>query len=504
MLVMATALPAVGTIDTDTEKKTAMFLPPGVDWMKTYGGEEFNWLFDIKTTVDGYIAGGVLEYQNRMCAWMLKIDKNGTEEWGTVNDLWFGLNPVNNEIAVQCVLPVEDGFLAGGYGFYNDTDHTVVGHLWKVNHTGETQWTRVFRNETEEWSVCPMDMKQVGDEIICTGWMWQVTTPPDINLNAALFKTDLHGNLNESWVHHYDAGGFDWTRSLWICDDGYFLVGATEEPNPLIDNGAGYIVKTNMNGTKEWDKIFDGLQWDTLGVHGCRQTSNGGYIMAGNSGSWGDTKQDLWIVKTDAFGNVTWNKTYGGEYDDYCLALDAVDGGYVFVVIKDAWKTTEPKENLLIVQTNEEGDKIWEFELFENGVQWMQAIQQIDDHGFIVAGRTGHLSSSDCSGLIMEIAPLPKITIDVFGGLGVKATITNDGYGNAEDAKWGITVQGGFLGMVKKTAVGTITVPAGDVQRVSSGVFFGFGPVAITVTVGVVENTRSGFIIGPLVIVFKE
>ena len=271
-----------------------------------------------------------------------------------------------------------------------------------------------------------------------------------------------------------------------------------------IKNSAGFIIKTDSNGNKEWDQIFDGPEWDSITTHGNRQTDDGGYIIAGNTGSWGASDQDLWIVKTDASGNMVWNKTYGGINDDYCLGMDATDDGYVFVVIKNAWITAEPKENLLIIETDEEGNITWEYEFYENGIQWMQAIHQIDDGGFIVSGRNGHLSSPDCSGLIMEIAPFPKINIDVSGGLGVKATITNDGDGNAENVLWTITVQGGFLGMVNKNAVGTITVPAGDLQSVSTGLFFGFGPITITVTVGVVEKTLSGFIIGPLVIGVKE
>jgi hypothetical protein len=503
MLLIATALPAVGTMNKDSKKNRTMFLPPGVDWMETYGGEEFNWLFDIEKTVDGYIAGGVFEYQNRMCAWMLKTDKNGTEEWSTVNDLFFGTSPGNDDIAIECVLPVDDGFLAGGYGRYNDTSDTVVGYLWKVNLAGVTQWLKALGNVTEEWSVSPFDMVRVGDEIICGGWIWQVTTPPDINLDVALFKVDLDGNLNESWVHNYDAGGFDWARSLWVCDDGYFIAGSTEEPNPSVAYGAYYMVKTDSNGNKEWDKIFEGLGLDYCAASGCRQTSDGGYIITGMSDSWGDGDLDIWVVKTDASGNIIWNKTYGGEYNDHCYGMDAVDGGYVFVVVKNAWKTSGNREELWIIQTDEEGNITWEFEVYEAGTQWLQTIHQIEDGGFIVAGRNGVLTSSDCSGIIWEIAPFPKIDIQVSGGLGVKATITNTGIGDAMNEPWEINVKGGILGMINKTKFELIDIPAGGSQTVSTGMFLGLGPVTITVQFAALETTKSAFVLGPFVLGVK-
>jgi len=197
---------------------------------------------------------------------------------------------------------------------------------------------------------------------------------------------------------------------------------------------------------------------------------------------------------------MIWNKTYGGINDDYCLGMDATDNGYVFVVIKDAWTTPEPKENLLIIETDEEGNRIWEYEFYENGIQWMQAIHQIDDGGFIISGRNGHLTSPDCSGLIIEVTPFPKIDFDVSGGLGVKATFTNNGVGDADNAAWRIMVTSGILGLVNKTTVGTIDVLIDEAQEVSSDLFFGFGSISITVKFAALEKTASAFLLGPFVL----
>src|SRR5688572_19696609 len=69
---------------------------------------------------------------------------------------------------------------------------------------------------------------------------------------------------------------------------------------------------------KSWDKTFGGSGAEAIAV--VKQTSDGGYIMGGrsDSGISGDKSQaskgaaDYWIVKTDASGNKTWDKTYGG------------------------------------------------------------------------------------------------------------------------------------------------------------------------------------------------
>jgi len=504
MLVIATALPAVGIINNDIETNVLSLFSSGIEWRKTYGGEEFNWLYDIENTSDGgYIAGGVFEYQNRMCAWMLKTDENGNENWSAVNDLWYGLSAYEAQVGVQKVIEVEDGYIAGGYGLYSEDPITVVGGIWKVNKSGETQWFKGLGNETEEWSVAPLGMVRVYDEIICSGWYWG---PGATDIDVALFKVDLDGNLNEDWVHTFDAGGTDYARSIWpTTDGGYFLAGGTQEPNPYIEDGAYYIVKTDSDGVEEWNKTFDGPDHEWSGVRGCRQTDDGGYITCGHSGSWGDGDLDAWVVKTDASGNMMWNKTYGAENDEHIYGMDAAnmsetEDGYVFVIVKNAWKMSEPKEDLWIIETDKEGNLEYELQVEEDGTQWLQGIRQIEDKGFILVGRNGVLTSTDCSGIIMEVAPFPHFNIELSGGLGVNVNINNDGYGDAVNVPYKINVKGGFFGLVNKTKTGLVNTPTGGSQAVSTGTFLGFGKISVSIKVGVKEKTATGFVIGPFVI----
>jgi len=97
-----------------------------------------------------------------------------------------------------------------------------------------------------------------------------------------------------------------------------------------------WIVKLDSQGTKQWDKTFGGTDNDYL--YAVVQTTDGGYILGGNSyspisgdktqGVWG--AGDYWIVKTDALGNMLWDKNYGGVGNDilYDICLTA-DGGYI-------------------------------------------------------------------------------------------------------------------------------------------------------------------------------
>jgi hypothetical protein len=95
------------------------------------------------------------------------------------------------------------------------------------------------------------------------------------------------------------------------------------------------------------------------------------------------------------------------------------------------------------------------------------------------------------------------LNIDIKGGLGVKAIITNNGLSDLINVTWQIHVEGGILGRINLTVNGTMGVPAGGSFTVSTGLIFGFGLITITVKVADEEWTKTGFVILFLVIGIK-
>jgi hypothetical protein len=85
-----------------------------------------------------------------------------------------------------------------------------------------------------------------------------------------------------------------------------------------------------------------------------------------------------------------------------------------------------------------------------------------------------------------------SITCSIAGGLGVNLKITNNGTANVTGVPWQLHVKGGMLGRINKTVNGTIDIPAGGTKTVGTGMLFGFGALSITATVDGIEKTAKG------------
>jgi hypothetical protein len=498
MLLLATTLPVVGTLNKKIETSGAPLTPSGVEWEKTYGGDEFDWFYDVQPTRDGgYIATGITEENNVYYAWLVKVNATGGEEWCIVNHEFFG-SQIETNILVSCVRQApapDDGYLVGGMGVYYNTFYGywfVSGYLWKVNTVGGTEWLKPINNEQEEWCYVPFVFESYNDSgWVCAGfYCWG--NPSGYTLDVGLCKTNFSGTF--LWGEHYDEGmDFEFARSLWnTTDGGYFLSGTS----------SGFcMIKTDSDGTLQRDAVFDAPGYEYSPTMGCRQTKDGGYIMSGMTDSYGAGGTDLWIIKTDENFSIQWNKTYGGPNNDRNYGMDATsDGGYIFSVIKNASGVSGTKADTWLINTDSKGNIEWELLIEKVEIQWCQPIVQTDNGGFIVAGRTGAIDSPGSDGLIMKIAPFPHIEIDIKGGLGLHVTISNTGKGDALQMPYKLSVNGGLFRLINETKDGTIDLLAGN-YKAFLGLYLRVGKVTIMAKAAEKQKTTTGFLLGPFVLV---
>jgi len=138
---------------------------------------------------------------------------------------------------------------------------------------------------------------------------------------------------SEEWEKTFGGSKDDRGFSVQqTSDGGYVIAGGTERTK---DNSDVLLIKTSPNGTEEWGQFFGGSNSDF--GQSVQQTSDGGYIVAGYTGSFGAGNNDAWLIKTDSAGNEEWNKTFGGSDTNQAYDVkETSDGGYILTGYTDS------------------------------------------------------------------------------------------------------------------------------------------------------------------------
>jgi hypothetical protein len=273
---------------------------PNIQWQKSLGGSDVDKAYSICKTFDNcfVVVGGAESVNGNVTGhvpqtpgfpendlWLIKLDSNGNLLWNKC------LGGFSAEIGYSISQTLDSGFIISGYTNSHDGDvtglHGVRDDYWvvKTNSIGNIQWQK------------------------CLGGT----------------ETDIS------------------TKIIQTNDSGYFLVGKTgsfdgDIPFPGIHGHSGYdiwAVKLNANGTKQWSRCYGGSNWEDLST--CIQTSDGGYMIAGQTDSYdGDVSgqhnsatSDVWLVKIDSQGVIQWQKCYGGtDLESPSQIIPSNDGGY--------------------------------------------------------------------------------------------------------------------------------------------------------------------------------
>lgn len=150
---------------------------------------------------------------------------------------------------------------------------------------------------------------------------------------------------------------------------------------------SAWLIKTDANGIWQWNKTFGGLSHDKYHAFSVQQTSDGGYILAGQKESYGTGVPYYlgsygWLSKTDASGNEQWNKTFGntGHQGGFGSGQQTSDGGYVLA----GGNYNGAGEFAWLVKTDANGNQKWNktFDGLGNGSA--DSVQQTSDGGYIL------------------------------------------------------------------------------------------------------------------------
>ena len=165
------------------------------------------------------------------------------------------------------------------------------------------------------------------------------------------------------------------------ADSGFVITGQT---NSFGSGGVdGYVMKVNKKGSVVWSKTVGGSNYDVL--YNVKRTTDNGFITVGQTKSFGNTAGDAWLVKLDASGNVQWSKKYGDGNINGEIGFDVVqlsDGGYAFV---GAHRYAPGTSEGFLVRTDGQGNVLWTKQYGMSGSDQLGGIVE-DSNSLVVSG----------------------------------------------------------------------------------------------------------------------
>jgi hypothetical protein len=272
----------------------------------------------------------------------------------------------------------DGGYIVAGFTSSFGVDRAGDFYLVKANSVGDTLWTRTYGGSLNDLAY---SVQQTTDGGYIVAGATSSFSAGDYDMY--LVKTDEFGDT--LWTRSYGDTSQDWAWSVQRTDDGgYILAGHT------ASFGAGdydmYLVKTDDYGDTLWTRTYGGTE-DEI-AYSIRQTTDGGYIVAGYSESFDADTADVYLVKLDDQGDTLWTRTYGGSGGDggYCVK-QTDDGGYILAGY--TWSFgTGLSGDIYLVKTDSQGDTLWTRTFGGSREDRAYSVQQSSDGGYILAGYT--------------------------------------------------------------------------------------------------------------------
>lgn len=374
---------------------------------KQIGGTSTDKAYSIQQTNDnGYIVAGftlskdgdVTNNNGAWDYWVVKLNELGNIEWQKC------LGGRGADIAKNIKQTSDGGYVVAGYSNSTNgdiTENNGLSDFWivKLDANGNIDWQKCYGGSDSDTAEC---VQQTNDDgYIIAGYTYSddgYVTNSRGWLDAWIIKLDKNGNL--VWEKCIGGTGKDYAYSIkQTIDDGFIVAGYTNSNDGDVTGNNGnddyWIVKLDSFGNIEWQKCYGGTYSER--AYSIETTYDGGYIVAGKAGSndgdvsgnhyWGD----YWIVKLDSLGNIEWQKCLGGSYKDYAeSAQQTSDGGYIVAgyTLSNDGDVTENNGGWdgWIVKLDNTGEIKWQKSIGDKYDNQFYSIKETTDRGFIIAG----------------------------------------------------------------------------------------------------------------------
>lgn len=255
------------------------------------------------------------------------------------------------------------------------------------------------------------------------------------------FSQEYNGTIN--WQKAYGGTSSEHLYNIKNTDDGgYIIAGYTYSEDVDITQNFGrcdyWIIKLDSEGNKMWQKSYGGSEWEM--AYDISQTYDGGYILVGHSNSndghvsMNNGEDDFWIVRLDEFGEIIWQKSYGGSHSEWPFAVkQSSDGSFVIAGWSDSndgdVSGNHGLRDYWILKLDPLGNLIWEKSLGGSGQDIARSIDVTFDGGYIIAGYT-YSEDGDVTDQVGS-SDYWIVKLDVDGNISWEKSLGSPGFDNA-------------------------------------------------------------------------
>ena len=395
-----------------------------IEWQGCYGGTDTEYPEDILALADGYLVAGATKSNNgdiyfnhgATDGWLFKIGNESSIIWektygGSLGDGIFRIFPADeNNFYLLCSANSSDGDIS-----FDPYPETADYWILKVNSNGEIIWDKILGGNGDEQMWTGTVTSDGG--IIAFGWT--TSNDGDVSIYYGgydMWLVKLNGDGEKECDFSIGTDGFDFGQAIIQTSDGGFLVGGSS----AIGNGGNLIctpqswaaeailVKLDASLNIEWKQCYGGSDHD--GVTALAEISDGyifgAYVNSNDgeiSGWHGDN--DIWIVRTDLWGNIIWQNCFGGSLSEFTSKIIVTDDDDILISgstqstdgdVTGNHTISEYKYDIWMVKLNSAGELLWE-KCF--GGIWDEQVNfgfiKKTDSNFVIAGQTDYGPSFD-------------------------------------------------------------------------------------------------------------
>jgi hypothetical protein len=210
----------------------------------------------------------------------------------------------------------------------------------------------------------------------------------------------MNGKGDVLW--HILLGGKkqDVGKSITRAADGSLIILGTSKSLAKHYDRDIYVAKVSLEGKLVWEKSFGGKRDEFAG--GIAITDDGGFLVVGDSNSFGNGYKDVYIVKLDQNGKEITSYVIGGEKEDSAQALTRTSDGAMMLV---GYRELDRSGNtdFFVMKLDQNGKKIWAKTYGEEQADRLNGVTATADGGIVATGLTRSYKSAQTDMSVMKL-----------------------------------------------------------------------------------------------------